>query len=107
MTSLKQNFSMYAGDSKEIVVSVVDENGVALPLSGATVKWILMNNSSSITKNTTNGITLSGSDIHIKLDPADTLTLTGLYEHEIELTDSLGNVSTVTKGTVNIIKSLI
>lgn len=107
MTALKQSFNMYAGDSKEIIISVTDETGSTLSLLGATVKWLLKNNSMSISKDTTNGITINGSDININLEPSDTISLSGMYEHEVELTDSLGNVSTVTKGTVNIIKGII
>lgn len=42
----------------------------------------------------------------VTLAPADTKTLAvGTYYHEAEVTDSLGNVSTVTVGKVTLIAS--
>ena len=103
MTAIRQNFSMYAGDSKEIVVPVV---GVT-SLNGSTAKWIMKNNTSQVLKDTISGITLTGTEVHIRLDPIDTSTLSGMYYHEAELTDQLGNVSTIFTGTVIINKSLV
>jgi len=94
---------MYAGDSKEIVVPVA---GIT-SLSGASAKWIMKNNTSQVLKDTMSGITLNGTEVHIKLDPIDTSTFSGTYYHECELMDSLGDVSTIFTGIVSISKSMV
>ncbi|MBT2725130.1 MULTISPECIES: hypothetical protein [unclassified Bacillus (in: firmicutes)] len=39
MTAINQNFSMFAGDSKNLIVNVTKDDGSTLDLNGTTVKW--------------------------------------------------------------------
>jgi hypothetical protein len=112
MTAVNQNFSMTAGDSKNVVITVSNDEGIALNLTGASVKWALKKRVTSteneLYKTNTDGITITDAAngvITIKLVPVDTTTLNGTYHHECEVTDANGNVSTVTVGSASISRS--
>lgn len=98
MAELNQNFSMFAGDSKYLTVSV---DGVT-DFTGADIKWVLKNSVNSsenvLLKTTSSGISIVNGMIQIKLDPADTEAIRGAYYQECELTDSANNVSTIFTG---------
>ena len=99
MTKRNQDINMFAGDTKDILVTMTTD------LSGATIKWALkkrLNGTQYIYKTTSSGITVSGSTFTIRLDVADTSDLSGGYYHEAEVTDALGNVSTVMTGSAKI-----
>jgi hypothetical protein len=102
VTAINQNFSMYAGDTKNLVVTMPED------ITGASVKWVLKQKYATdhrVLKTTSDGISISGMDITIKLLPIDTAALHGTYHHECEVTDQLGNVSTIFTGMVTISKS--
>jgi hypothetical protein len=105
MTAVNQNFSMYQGESKNLIVSV---DGVT-DLIGATLKWGLRKRESSTINDILkeSEITVSGTEITIPLKPPDTETLLGTYFHECELTDQQGNVSTLFTGIVTILRSAV
>lgn len=113
MTALNQNFSMYAGDSKKVIITVTDDNNNALDLFGASVKWALKRSSRTdereIYKEINKGIKIdnpTNGELTIDLLPSDTALLTpGTYYHECEVTDANGNVSTITVGYITISKS--
>lgn len=102
MTKKNQDFDMYAGDTKDIVVTMSDSANI----DGSTVKWGLkksVKDTMLVSKNTGGlGITVSGTAFTVRLNPSDTLGLSGRYYHEAEVTDVLGNVSTVTVGHITI-----
>jgi hypothetical protein len=113
MTITGQNFEMYAGDSKEIEIAVVDENGAPLDLTPYdAINWVAY-------KPTTKEIVLSkilGSGImvdtplagiiKISLVPADTENIYPLiYAHECEINSGTTVVSTVCTGTMKIVYS--
>jgi hypothetical protein len=108
-----QNFEIYAGDSKNITVTVTNADGSPIDLTGATIKWALKKRVSSpadITKetNTNAGISVANPTTGvflIPLKPDDTKDLSGVFYHEAEVTDGVGNVSTVLTGEVTIHKS--
>lgn len=99
MTATNQNFYMYAGDTKNLNISVTNDDGSPLDLTGCTITWVLKKNNSELVKTTTNGV--------IELEPSDTSDLYGIYPHECELTDQTGNVSTIFIGKVTIDKGII
>jgi hypothetical protein len=105
VTAINQNFMMYAGDSKNLVVTMPED------LTGCTVKWGLRQRMYStenlLSKTTNDGISINGTEISIKLAPEDTQTLAGTYYHECEVTDQLNNVSTIFTGMVTISRSAI
>jgi len=107
MTSVNQNFKIYAGDTAQVNIGVT-QSDVAASLSNASVVWIVEESpkSGSLVRLTTdNGISVSGSIITLSISPSNTSSLTGNYYHEVEVVDVSGNISTVTTGTVTVKRS--
>lgn len=108
MTAINQNFEMYAGDTKNIIIGVTDPSGMALDLTGATVSWILKPPQPAAPisiRKISPQVEIDMDRITIKLLPEDTENLAGNFYHEAELTDQIGNVSTIMVGTVKINRS--
>jgi hypothetical protein len=63
MTHNVQNFEIHAGDSREIVVTVVDSQGAAVDLTGATIAWHLAQSTGSgaplVSKSSGDGIAIT------------------------------------------------
>lgn len=113
MSLIEQNFEIYSGDSKNIIIIVTDDNENIIDLSGSTIKWALKKTVNSIENNiykdTSNGgieITdaLNG-EFTVKLNPSDTEGLIGRFYHEAEVTDAIGSVSTILFGIATIKRS--
>jgi hypothetical protein len=115
-----QNFQMHAGDNRVLSVTVEDSTGGAVDLTGATIRWALaktLHTAALISKSSTAGsseIEVTGTtagEIDIKIVPTDTKStaqyLHGVYYHEAEVQDSLGNRSTIFEGYVTIHKILL
>ena len=108
-----QHFGMFAGDAKTLVVTVRDLASALVNLTGATASFALapsVAGPATLTKSTAAGITLTdpvNGEMEIALDPADSLTLSGSYYYEAEVTDSVGRVGTVCFGNITIRPSLI
>ena len=106
MTAMNQNFSMYAGDTKVLQIQVLADK--KMDLNAVSVKWGLVKKDGPvILLKTTPAIQTANNTITITLLPEDTKHLLGDYNHECEITDPEGVVSTVTNGTVTIKKDLI
>ena len=109
------DFSMTAGDSKVLEVTVTDADGAAVDLSGAqTIRWHMSRSVNSrpatVEKALGAGITVTngpGGIFSVTLDSADTEDLRGDFVHEAEVIDEDGNVSTVLSGAVTISAALI
>lgn len=104
-----QNFTMYAGNSETLEITATDRNTkLAIPLSGATIKWVMkkgLNGDLVIEKTTDSGVTITDANngiFTVSLNPLDTDGKPGGYYHEAQVTDSQGNVSTVSVGSANI-----
>lgn len=95
--------TLVAGESKILSYHVVDEDGDAVTVTGATIKWELSRYRGSeaiLTKSTTDGnITIATSTVEVEIDAADTADLEGLYYHELTIADLAGNTSK-TQGTL-------
>lgn len=113
LTKKNQNLELYAGDSKYLDFIATD-NGAAVDLTGVTIKWVMKrfvsSASNDVYKDTIGGgvsITdAANGKFTVTIAPSDTKTLAvGTYYHEAEVTDALGNVSTVTVGKVTLIAS--
>jgi hypothetical protein len=110
-----QNFSMYSGDDDEIAVSVVDDEGVAIDLTGATITWSLADSRGGtvlVTKTSDTSAELSitsaaGGTFTIHLLATDTDDLAGVYYHEAQVEDSQGHKTTVLTGYAEIIEDII
>ena len=105
---------MISGDSKMIMITATKEDGEFYDVTGAVIKWALKRKVNAlindITKTTDDGIILSNptnGEFTIKLEPLDTIRLTGSFYHECEITDVHGNISTVTTGIVSITPSIV
>ncbi len=105
---IDQNFEMHSGDTKDIVVTVLDELDQVVNISGATAVFILSQNPYSpavITKSSGSGIVITDGPagiLTITLDAADTESLQGSFYYEVELTDASSRVSTIVVGQINI-----
>ncbi len=110
---LETNFDMVSGDSKDIIVSVLDELDQVVPITGASVVFILSNTEFSpalVTKSSGSGIAITdgpGGVLTVSLAPADTEDLIGTKYFEIELTSASLQVSTIAVGRINIRKNVI
>ena len=84
------DINLYAGDSRNIVVNVVDENNAPINLYGATIEWVLVSGSSVIlTKAIGSGIMLSdpaNGGFTIPIMASETDSLMGIYTHEARVT---------------------
>jgi len=109
MTSVNQNFTIYAGDTASITVGITTDSGTtAASLAGASAVWIAeeeVGSGSVIRLTTNNFVSLSGSIATLAIAASDTVNLAGKYYHELEVTDTNGNISTTTTGIVTIKKS--
>ena len=110
------NFTMHSGDSKNIIVTVKDENDAVVDITGATVDWQMARSQNSATpdlvKSTTggNGITLTdpvNGVFTVALDATDSDDFIGAYYHEAQVTDAGGKISTVIIGTITVLTDLI
>lgn len=104
------DFSLCKGDSRQITVTVKDQNGTVINLTGATIRWVLLNpaRATLLYKDNTpsKGITITDAVnglCSIKIDTKDTQNLSaGSYSHEARVIDSNGNSSRVFKGTITV-----
>lgn len=107
------NFMMVAGDSKTLVVTVKDAEGVAVNITGSTIKWRAARSfgkAAVISKTTSSGIQITdgaNGQFTVTLSTSDTDDLLGVYYHEAEVTASDGTISTVLSGTMKINPALI
>lgn len=105
MTEINQSFSIYAGESKNIVVPITKEGGTDIDLTGVIIKWIVKQRDSSTTiliEKDTPIITADGNVLTIPLRPSDTTGLSGTYYHRCELIDSHDNDSVLFTGFISI-----
>ena len=112
MTKRNQDFTMWRGDRKNIIIQVVDSEENVVNITGASIVWIMLNPINELDKSTAGGgIVLSDApngEFTIVIMPSDTEDFEGeYYYHEAEVTDYLGNVSTVTVGSVALMQDAI
>lgn len=108
------DFSMVRGDTKRLEVTVRDEAGAIVDLTGSSIRWRIARSVSSvalISKAIGTGITVVNAtlgrfDILLTAAESATLPVAALY-HESEVIDSGGQVSTILRGTVTVDKDLI
>lgn len=98
-----------AGDSAEIVATITVDKGSQTDVTTADIQFVLareQGREALVTKTKDDGITVSDeatNEITVQVLPEDTDDLGGIggedYYYEIEVTDSTGDVATVTTGT--------
>jgi hypothetical protein len=111
MTTSSQDFTIYAGDAANVIFTIKDGAGNAIDLSGVTeIEWNAQRDLQTavvIDKTKTGGaITLvgggTGGQFKLALTSVDTAPLSNYYIHQARITDSTGNVSTVTLGRMQV-----
>ena len=109
-----QNFSLVAGNTRLVKVTIVDTTNAPVNLTGATIVWGMAtdpNQTPILEKSTTSGqITVPNPTTGVfqfNLTVSDTENRTGSWYHETRITDSLGNVSTAAQGSLTILPALI
>lgn len=110
MATTDQNATIHAGDTVDINVTVTNPaTGDPKNLTGATVQWAMYKaykGTVVLTKDTDDGVTITDAadgELTISLEAADTEDVRpDIYAHEVEVTDSGGNVSTVTTGYITL-----
>lgn len=112
MTIVGQNFDLYLGDTKQIIITAYNEAGGILPLAGYDITWVVYKSTTKaivLTKTLGAGITVptpSNGEIVIDILPVDTMNLIpNTYLHECEISTSPTDVATITTGAVKMIYS--
>jgi hypothetical protein len=107
------DFTMVAGDTKTLVVTVKDASGNTVNISGASITWKAsrsLRKASVLSKSVNSGITITDGprgQFSVSLLPADTDDLRGSYYHEAQVTASDGTISTVLRGSMKVDRALI
>jgi hypothetical protein len=111
MALVSQNFDIYAGDTKDIIITVKKKDGTPVNLSGATIKWVAVRGKTTIiSKDNDNGIVITDAingECTIRLDHLDTLSLLGSLYYECVVIDTFGNQTTVAVGTMKVLASFV
>lgn len=98
------NFEMHSGDDKLITITVLDQDDVAVPLTGASISMVIAQRAGSapiVTKAGTITDDLNGI-FEVQLDAADTDSLAGVYHWEAQVTDVNTRKATVAYGSIEI-----
>jgi hypothetical protein len=112
MGLLAQDFTTWKGNYRQIIFYISDVSSV----TGGTAKWAMsatVTGTTLITKTSdpTSGITLSGKNVIVVLNPTDTNDASGIsagsYYHELRLEDVAGQPTTPAIGTVTLKDVLI
>lgn len=108
ITKAIQDFSIYAGDGKRLVVTVTDGDGLPVNLAGSTVRWVLARRPDMHLKvirkdnKSQGGVEITGAnEFTVILEPTDTEALVGIMYHQARVkTDSM--IYTVLNGIARI-----
>lgn len=98
------NFEMFSGNTKPVRVDVLNQDGAAVDMTGASATLTVSAKPRSVALFTKAG-SVSGTPINrieFTIAPADTEALAGTYYFEVEVTDLSGRVSTVCVGYITI-----
>lgn len=112
MSADRQNVTLYSGDDCILAISIVDETGVALNVTGATFVWSLARTAGTpaiLTKTSAGGgVVITNATtgaVQVTLTHNDTAASSVppfQYWHQLVMTDPSGNVSTVTTGYITV-----
>jgi len=105
-----QNFSLYAGNSLQVIITVYDCNDAVVDLTPyTTIEWTAYKQTSKesiLTKSLVSGLTVptpSNGQIIITFTPADTTSIApALYSHQCEISTAT-DVYTVAVGTMKLL----
>jgi len=111
MGKQNQDFTTWVGNYRTIVFYIEDVSTV----TGGTAEWAMSTTSGATgsqailkTSVASTGITLSGKNVIVTLEPSDTSGISpGSYYHELRLVDIAGQPTTPAIGTVTLKPVLI
>ena len=118
MTATAQNFTMYRGDNRNLNFTARDASNAVVDITGTTLRWsakhAVNSGTADISKSTGgSGITITDGPngaYTVALVPADTASLAVEKQiqlvHEVEITDVLGTVDTISVGTGTILRDI-
>lgn len=97
------DYTAYAGDDLQIEVTVTTTDDEPALLIGSTATYVISRNLTvKLTKTTADGaITVTGGNkFLIDINAADTVELSGTYQHELKFADYFGDTYTAIYGDV-------
>lgn len=92
---------MVSGDTKILNITAKTSSGTAINLTGVAIIWSLFPSTGGtalLTKSVGSGISItdpSNGVFQVTLNPTDTASLEGLYQHEAQITDVTNNIQTL------------
>ena len=95
--------NIYQGETAYLEVTVLNEDGQAADLNGATAKFICAKGTETLKKD----CTIVGNVVKVKLLPEDTDNMSGNYKFEIKLKDVANDVDTILYSSFTVQKSLL
>ena len=107
------DFEIYSGDSKNLLVTVTDENNNPVNITGAqSIVWALISGDKVILRKTLSEGEITIIDglagmFKITLQSADTVNLAGQYQHECRLVTADGASGIIFTGTLTVNKAYI
>lgn len=114
---MTMNFTARAGDTISVYVTVPDQDGQPVNLTGASAIWQAapgtprrFASTPVLTKATGSGITITNAaagELRIDLQPGDTAGLVGDFYHELQTTDSGGASTTPLAGLMTLTPQLV
>ena len=112
MGLLDQDFTTWKGNYRQIIFYISDVSSV----TGGTAEWAMSTSATGATlilktTDASSGITLSGKNVIVVLDPSDTDETSGIdsgyYYHELRLEDVIGQPTTPSVGTITLLDVLL
>jgi hypothetical protein len=110
------DFEIFAGDTRDIIVNIVDQDGAAVDLTNGAVSWSAATNDWPVntaavviskTSITAGEIDLANGSFVVHLLSADTQGIAGNFYHEAQVTLSDGTIGTPLTGRLKIKSNLI
>src|SRR5690348_897517 len=98
-----QNFEMWAKDTVVLNITTTDEANInAIDITGMSISWVLFRGTSTYANKTIgSGVEIidgTNGTFQVTILPADTVSLTGLFNHECYMVDQFGNQTTIFTG---------
>ena len=112
MGLLNQDFTTWKGNYRQIIFYISDVSTV----TGGTAEWAMSTSATGATlilktSEASSGITLSGKNVIVVLDPTDTDDSSGInsgfYYHELRLEDTVGQPTTPSIGIITLLDVLL
>ncbi len=109
MVAKAQDFEIHSGDHGDLVITVTDNAGAAVDITAAVITWEASRDGVVVVTKLTDsaeGVEItdaSGGICKVHLLPADTATLSGVYDHEAQLISAVSKTLTITDGKMNVL----